>query len=70
MEELIRRWETLGRNGVIVSICYGWTRGGLAFSVFAAARGQEFEKPFTAHSFKHAVEIAETESFKRGWVAN
>lgn len=31
--------------------------------------GDEFDRPFAANDFAHAVEIAELESVKRGWTS-
>jgi hypothetical protein len=65
----LERLEQLGRAGVTVSICCGPSGSSpLRWSVLAMSRGEEFEQPFAANDFAHAVEIAEVESTKRGWL--
>lgn len=66
----IARLEALGRAGLTVSVCCGpcgtspfrWTVQVLSIA------GQEFDQPFAAHDFTHAIEIAELESRARGWL--
>jgi hypothetical protein len=73
MSDHMRRLETLGRAGIIVSICYGMmgSSGEPAFSVTAmSATGEQFSNPFAANSFEHAIEIVETEALRRGWHPN
>lgn len=63
------RMEAIGRLGITISICCG-PCGSHPFrwSVHAMNdRGQEFDVPFAAQSFEHAMEIAETEIVARGW---
>jgi hypothetical protein len=77
MRDSFERMEALGRRGFIVSICCGpcgcpltghrrhvpqWT-----VNVLSPA-GHEFDRPFGALSFDHAIEIAETEILRRGWM--
>ena len=65
----LERMEAIGRSGITISVCCGpcgtepfrWTVQCLAWI------GEEFEQPFAAHSFEHAIAIAETEIAKRGW---
>ena len=67
----IDRLEALGRAGITVSLCCG-PCGDAPFrwTVQALSRdGQEFPRPFAAHSFDHAVEIAEVEIKNRGWMS-
>jgi hypothetical protein len=66
----LERLEQLGRAGVTVSICCGPSGSSpFRWSVQAMSRsGEEFEQPFAANDFAHAVEIAELESTKRGWL--
>jgi len=66
----LERWERLGRAGITVSICCG-PSGAHPFrwTVQAMSRiGDEFDRPFAANDFAHAVEIAEIECAKRGWL--
>lgn len=61
--------EALGRAGLVVSICCG-PLGDTPFgwSVQVLSRdGQEFDRPFAADSFTHAITIAVTEITRRGW---
>lgn len=63
------RMEAIGRSGCTISICCG-PCGARPFSwsvQVLSPTGHEFDRPFTAHSFEHAVEIAELEIQKRGW---
>lgn len=65
----IARMETIGRVGFTISICCG-PCGSTSFgwSVQVMTRdGREFDQPFAARDFAHAVEIAELEIAKRGW---
>jgi hypothetical protein len=68
--ESLERWLALGRAGLTVSICYGPVKPHvLSFSVdVLSTTGQTFEEPIAAGSFEQAVEIAETEALKRGWL--
>ena len=66
----LERWESLGRAGFIVSVCAG-PSGDHPFrwSVLVGfPNGEEFERPYAADSFAHAVWIAEHEIEKRGWM--
>jgi hypothetical protein len=66
---LLERWSALGDAGVGVSIMCGPTPQGLMWSVqcCCVSRGEEFDRPFQARDFAHAIEIAELEARKRGW---
>jgi hypothetical protein len=69
--KVLERWLALGRAGLTVSICYGPTkrRGVFSFSVDAlSSTGESFEQPFSCESFEQAVEIAEIEAVRRGWL--
>jgi hypothetical protein len=68
MMNAVERMEWLGRQGLTVSVCYGPSGGQGRWSVLVLSRtGEEFERPFAATSFEHAVEIAVNECAKRGW---
>lgn len=65
------RWIALGDAGVIVSICYGpsgsarqnrWTVQAMG------PNGDEFDLPYSARDAAHAIEIAEIEAKRRGWL--
>lgn len=69
MDAWIARMEAIGRAGITISVCcgpcgaspFGWT-------VQVMSRdGQEFDVPFAATDFRHAIEIAEVEIDDRGW---
>ena len=65
----IARMEALGRSGFTISVCCG-PSGAQPFGWSVQALGPdgfEFEQPFAARSFEHAIEIAETEIAARGW---
>ena len=69
--DAIAQCEQLGRAGLTVSIVCG-PSGSVAFrwSVQVLSRsGEEFDQPFAANSFEHAVTIAHIESARRGWLA-
>jgi hypothetical protein len=62
--------EQLGRGGLTISVCCG-PSGGQSFrwSVFVGApNGDEFNMPYAANSFEHAIEIAELEAVRRQWL--
>lgn len=63
------RMEALGRAGITVSVCCGPCGAQpFAWTVQAMSReGHEFDQPFAATSFAHAIEIAEREVAQRGW---
>ena len=65
----IERLESLGRSGLTVSVCCGPCGvDAFGWSVTVLNRdGHEFDRPFAAESFDHAVEIAEIEVATRGW---
>jgi hypothetical protein len=68
--DAVVRLEALGRAGLTVSVCCGPCGSApLRWTVLAMSRsGQEFDRPFAAADFPHAVEIAELEAVKRGWL--
>lgn len=73
MTTAIKRMEQLGRAGLTVSVCCGPSgTDPFRWSVQVASVNfaHEFEVPYQARSFDHAVEIAELEAVKRGWVVN
>lgn len=68
----VDRMEALGRAGLTVYIRCG-PRGDVLFSwnvVVLSINGEEFDHPFAADSFEQAIQIAEAESIKRGWVTD
>ena len=70
MNELVRRWQALAEAGLTVSICYGRSKDRLIFSVDVMSRiGEIFSKPFAAETLEQAIEIAEKESYQRGWIS-
>lgn len=66
----VKRWLALGDAGLMVSICYGrFPSGRLQFSVnVLSAQGESFSRPYAAESLEQAVDIAEIETRKRGWL--
>jgi hypothetical protein len=65
----INRMEALGRAGLTISVCCGPCGARpFAWTVHVLSReGREFEEPFLATSFEHAMDIAEVETAQRGW---
>jgi hypothetical protein len=65
-----KRWMCLGELGFIVSICYGPSGSGEPRWTVQVLMpdGEEFDRPFVAHSLTHALEIAMAEITARGWV--
>ena len=63
--------EQIGRAGFTVSVCCGPCGDSpFAWTVQVLSRdGQEFDRPYAAHSFAHAIEIAVAEIHHRGWDA-
>jgi hypothetical protein len=58
----LTRWEALARSGFIVSVCCGpcGEERPFRWSVdVLAPDGQEFDQPFAAESFEHAIAIAD-----------
>jgi hypothetical protein len=55
--------------GYTISICCGPSGDKpFAWSVHVMSkRGEEFDQPFAALSFEHAIQIAFSEITKRGW---
>jgi hypothetical protein len=66
----VNRMEALGRAGVTVSVVCGPSGGRFAWSVdvLGARIGQVFQQPFAAKDFAHAIEIADQEIARRGWL--
>lgn len=62
--------EALGRAGFTVSVCCGpCGRAPFRWTVqVLAPNGEEFDRPFAANDFAHAIEIAVIEIQKRGWI--
>jgi hypothetical protein len=69
LSQFIARIETLGRAGIVTSICYGPSAGVIRWSVLCGHQpsGAEFTRAFAARDFQHCVEIAELEAARRGW---
>lgn len=70
MKTSLEKWEALARAGIAVSICCG-PRGAtpILWTVTAlSSEGAEFDDPFAARDFEHAIEIAELECKERGWL--
>jgi hypothetical protein len=69
----IAEMEALGRSGLTISVCCGPSGvESFRWSVNVLSRdGQEFDQPFAALSFEHAIAIAKREirlrSWGRGW---
>lgn len=63
------RMEALGRAGFTVSVCCGPSGSDpFRWSVQVMSKnGDEFERPFVALDFNHAIVIADLEIAKRGW---
>ena len=65
----LRLWEDIGRHGFTVSIACGpcgahpfrWT------VTILAPHGEMFDRPYAAHSFSHAIDIALHEIERREW---
>lgn len=68
----MERWRRLGAAGLCVSVCYGpgpWPGREMYWSVdVLGPRRQAFNRPLAAAGFCHALEIAEAEAMKRGWL--
>jgi hypothetical protein len=65
----LRHVEALGRRGYTISIACG-PSGAEPFRwsvLVQSPNGDEFDQPFAADSFAHAVMIAELEIVNRGW---
>jgi hypothetical protein len=69
MDDSIADMDALGRSGFTVSVCCGPSgEEASRWSVQVLSRdGQEFEQPFAAQSFTHAIAIAKREIRLRGW---
>jgi hypothetical protein len=69
MSDLWQRLEVLGQAGLTVSVCVGPSGSHpCRWSVLVRSRdGEEFDQPYAAGGYEHAVWIAEYESEKRGW---
>jgi hypothetical protein len=60
-------WEALGRRGFTISICYGpigVQAPGWSVQVLAP-NGEEFDQPYAAATFAHAIDIAVVEIIRR-----
>jgi len=67
--DVVRRWQRLTERGLVVSICCGQIAGGPLFSVeVMTLKGESFDRPYAASTLDQAVEIAEIEATKRGWL--
>lgn len=56
---------------IVISVAYGPIGGGVpgwTVTALRVADGAEFDQPYAARSFVHAVEIVVTEAAVRGWV--
>jgi hypothetical protein len=69
-EYAVETMEALGRAGLTVSVCFGPSgNAGCLWSVTVlSGTCEEFDRPYAATSFDHAVEIAKIESIARGWL--
>lgn len=69
-DDLLTRFETLGKQGFVVSIAYGECgNSGLLYSInVLTPSGDSFDKPYGANSFEQAIDIAEAEIKERGWM--
>lgn len=64
----LARMEAIGRSGLAVSVCCGPAEGRFTWTVQVLTEdGDEFDEPFEARDFDHAIEIAESEIAARGW---
>lgn len=70
INNLIMRWEHMGKLGFTVSVCFGPCGNlGLLYSVNVLCRnGDQFDEPYGAESFEKALWIAEKEIKDRGWI--
>jgi hypothetical protein len=69
--DLIARLEALGRAGLLVSVCFGFTPVGVlrwSVDVMRAESGEGFDQAFAARDFGHCLEIAEAQARSRGWL--
>jgi hypothetical protein len=70
LSEALENWEILGRAGLTVSVACG-PCGLNPFQWTVQVMNQhfdEFDRPFAAIDFPHAVAIAMVECAKRGWL--
>jgi hypothetical protein len=69
-DDPLSRLEALGRAGITISVCCGpCGPAEFRWSVQAMSQdGREFDRPFAANDFAHAVWIAEKEVAERGWL--
>jgi len=72
IQSAVDRMEALGRAGFTISVCCGPSgRTPFSWSVQVLSRaGEEFDRPFTAVDFDHAIAIAEREIELRGWAVS
>jgi hypothetical protein len=68
-QQVIDQMEALGRQGFTIAVCCGPCGSDLfQWSVqVLSPHNEEFERPYLAHSFAHAITIAEVEITRRGW---
>lgn len=64
------RFEALGRAGLVVSVCFGFTPTGVRWSVDVLdyKTGDGLPRALAARDFAHCLELAETEAQARGWL--
>lgn len=69
-DDCIAKLESLGRAGLVVSICYGPTLTGLGYTVDCLhdKSKQMFQRPYAGRDFAHCLDIVEAEAFARGWL--
>ncbi len=62
----------LATHGIVTSVCVGPTKGGdvprWSVLCYVPDDGLEFDKPFAAKDFPHAMQIAFLECKQRGWL--
>ena len=64
-------WLKLADAEIVTSVCFGPRQGeGNMWTVqcYKADTREEFENPYAANDFLHALMVAETESRDRGWI--
>jgi hypothetical protein len=67
----VDKLESLGRAGLVISICYGMTPKGLRYSVDCLhdETKESFAAPFAANDLGHCLQIVEIEARQHGWLA-
>lgn len=60
----------MAEAGLLISLAYGrCSKQGIAWTVLVLNKlGDQFERPFLCNDIDHGIEIAETESKRRGWL--